>query len=109
MCFQVNISSVGCWLPVVVYKTVTLSSHILHSEVGAFLKFCLLITQLKGLFVCFYAKCQCVFWILQARGGSMLELMRCGGAKTLKAPPETHVGGCLLVLFCIILLQILKR
>lgn len=53
MCFQVNTSSVGCWLPAVVYKTVVLSSHILHSEVGAFLKFFLLITELKGFFCLF--------------------------------------------------------
>lgn len=39
----------------------------------------------------------------------MLELMRCGGAKALKTPPKAHVGGCLLVLFGIILLKNLKR
>lgn len=31
-----------------------------------------------------------------------------GGAKALKAPPEAHVGGCLLLFLCIILLQIFK-
>lgn len=58
VCFQVNTSrfSVGCWLLVVGYTTVILSSHALHSEVGTFLKFCLLITHLKGFSVCFYAK-----------------------------------------------------